>query len=169
MFSVCLAAPNMFRRLQVSLLASIGSKILGLRAEPVPPVLDDAVAIDAFLSLLLYLLEVEFAKQHAEDVGDGFIKEYERAEGKTRKSLKNSARVSDGHLVALAAFEVLAVYFPSGNHSSARYSISGRGTALLCHNTGELAARAVLSRRPFAANIYADDYRMPDGSSSLLQ
>ncbi|CAM9280750.1 unnamed protein product, partial [Hapterophycus canaliculatus] len=41
-------------------------------------------------------LKVDFAKQHAEDVSGGFIKEYERAEGKTRKSLKNSGRLLEG-------------------------------------------------------------------------
>lgn len=63
--------------------------------------LDSVVEIGRLSPLLFCYLEVDFAKQHAEDVGDGFIKEYERAEGKTRKSLKNSARVGDGQLVAL--------------------------------------------------------------------
>ncbi|CAN0410454.1 unnamed protein product, partial [Ectocarpus sp. 12 AP-2014] len=41
-------------------------------------------------------LKGDFEKQHAEDISGTFIKDYEGAEAKTRKSLKNSAKLLEG-------------------------------------------------------------------------
>ncbi|CAM9483080.1 unnamed protein product [Ectocarpus sp. 4 AP-2014] len=41
-------------------------------------------------------LKGDFEKQHAEDISGAFIKDYEGAEAKTRKALKNSAKLLEG-------------------------------------------------------------------------
>jgi len=45
-------------------------------------------------SIMTANVKDEFEKTHAADVKDGFIKEFEGAEVKTRKGIKNSAKVS---------------------------------------------------------------------------
>lgn len=50
----------------------------------------------------LWRTQGDFEKQHAEDVSSAFIKDYEGAEAKTRKALKNSAKVRFQAMLVLA-------------------------------------------------------------------